>query len=934
VLFDPKQWPALSRLLDQALDLPRESRERWLESLPVTDLAYKEELRNLLRHGAAAETHDFLEALPNLQGAVDGPQSGTSIGALKHGATVGPYVVEREIASGGMGAVWLARRGDGLIKRLVALKLPHTGPADHQLAERFASERDILAELAHPNIARLYDAGFSDDGQPFLALEYVAGAPLTQYCDQHRLTIRQRLKLFQQVLGAVQYAHSSLVIHRDLKPSNVIVGSDGRAMLLDFGIARLIAIDTLGPDGCAAPGAAAVALTPDYASPEQISGQPVTTASDIYSLGVLLFELLTGERPYRLTRGSRAALEKAILTMDPPRPSQSITGPGTAGSRGVSVKRLRVVLRGDLDNIVLKALKKSPGNRYATADAFLEDIDRYLKGEPVVAHADGGWYRTRKFFFRHKMPVLGGGVALLAVVATAAIAVLEARAAAMHARGAAAERDRAVALSSRNEAVADFLNVLITEAGGSDKPVTIGEMLARSEALVTAEYRGSREHRAAVLDMLGVYYRTVGDSKRGEALLQSALQAVQGSGDADLRRKVTCDLALAMGILGEAPEATRMLQSVVSDPGSSAAQSAECLAYLSDIAEGESDAAGAVRYGTLALRRLRTDPQASSFLEASILASLGDAERLNGHSNLAVEYFRRSLDYFARAGRDRGPDAIVARNNLAVVSDASGNPKRSLELYDETLRIAAQNEPAAPASPVIVGNRARALELIGRYQEARDEYLRCVVLSIESGLPPMHLQCLTALALLSRELGDTKSAQLYLKEATDLAATAAPVAGPGQVALQISRGRIELLNGAYRSARNDLDRAIAADKSIFLQMTALAARAELSLDEGRLPDAESDARQALALAERAQGGVPHSNRTGLSWLILGRVLAREGDNRGSQQALDAAVDNLANTVDADHPMLLLARQLDSRGYSAAAPAATAATQQSPRPVNR
>ncbi len=267
--------------------MPPEGRERWLESLPLPDIAYREDLRTLLRHADAAEANEFLDILPDLKEAVANARAAVSITALKPGAAVGPYVIEREIGSGGMGAVWLARRSDGLIKRPVALKLPHTGPHGRHLAERFASERDILAELAHPNIARLYDAGFSDDGQPFLALEYVAGAPLIEYCDQHRLDLQRRLRLFQQVLHAVQYAHGNLVIHRDLKPSNVIVGNGGRAMLLDFGIAKLIAIDPCEENG-GAHGAGA-ALTPDYASPEQIAGQTVTTASDIYSLGVLLF---------------------------------------------------------------------------------------------------------------------------------------------------------------------------------------------------------------------------------------------------------------------------------------------------------------------------------------------------------------------------------------------------------------------------------------------------------------------------------------------------------------------------------------------------------------------------------------------------------------------------------------------------------------------
>jgi serine/threonine protein kinase len=236
--IDPKAWPILSRLLDEALEVPTAGRENWLESLATGDRAYRDELRTLLRHGTTAHTREFLDILPDLKAAVEDARAAVSSPPLRAGTSVGPYVIEREVGSGGMGAVWLARRSDGLIKRRVPLKLPHRGPHGKHLVERFARERDILAELAHPNIARLYDAGFTDDGQPFLALEYVAGAPLIEYCDQQRLDLRERLCLFQQVLNAVQYAHGNLIIHRDLKPSNVIVGNGRRAMLLDFGIAR------------------------------------------------------------------------------------------------------------------------------------------------------------------------------------------------------------------------------------------------------------------------------------------------------------------------------------------------------------------------------------------------------------------------------------------------------------------------------------------------------------------------------------------------------------------------------------------------------------------------------------------------------------------------------------------------------------------------
>jgi serine/threonine protein kinase len=712
--IDPKRWPALSRLLDEALEVPPEGRERWLESLPPSDSAYREDLRTLLRHADVAQTHELLDILPDLKGAVERARAAVSMRALKPGAAVGPYVIEREIGSGGMGAVWLARRSDGLIKRPVALKLPHAGPHGHHLAERFASERDILAELAHPNIARLYDAGFGDDGQPFLALEYVAGAPLIEYCDQHRLDLEQRLRLFQQVLNAVQYAHGNLVIHRDLKPSNVIVGNGGRAMLLDFGIAKLIAIDPREESGGTQAGPAGAALTPDYASPEQIAGQAVTTASDIYSLGVLLFELLTGERPHKVT-GSRAELEQAILTLEPQKPSGSVTAEAAAGARGCTMGSLSRALRGDLDSITLKALKRAPVERYATADAFCEDIERYLEGEPIAARKDGGWYLARKFIARHKASVVGAGIAMVAIVATAAIALYEAHAAAGHARAAAAERDRALALSSRNEAVADLLDVLITES--------------------------------------------------------------------------------------------------------------------------------------------------------------------------------------------------ASQLHLAIVYDATGNPKHALELYDGILQTAARTDPAASPPVVIVANRAQALELIGRYGESRDAYNRCIELSLKSELANMRLHCMTKLAWVARELSDVQLADRYLREASDLARTLMPPAGAELISLKIARGRIALANNQLLEARTNLDGAIADGNAVFCQMTALVSRAELNLDEGRLAEAEADARRALSLAQNAQRGVAYSNRTGLSWLILGRVLAQKRDKAGSRRALRSAIEHLSNTVDADHPMLLLAQQL-------------------------
>jgi serine/threonine-protein kinase len=435
VQIDPEQWSALSRLLDEALDIPIGGLDHWLDSLPASDALHRPKLRELLKQRAATETGDFLITLPKV---TDRPAAGVSaVPGLAPGTIIGPYIVEEEIGRGGMGAVWRARRIDGVIKRPLALKLPHAGPHNQELIERFTRERDILGELSHPNIARLDDAGVTHCGQPFLALEHVPGRPLTDHCDELGLDIRARLRLYMQVLRAVQHAHSHLVIHRDLKPSNVIVTPQGKAMLLDFGIAKLIPDDDHGRTQIAG-----AALTPEYASPEQIAGKPVSTASDLYSLGVLLFELLTGERPYRLRRTSREALEEAVLNAEPQRPSAAVQSTTAAMARGASVKTLSRSLRGDLDMIVLKALRKSPGERYATADALSSDIEHYLRGEPVTGRADSSWYRFRKLISRHKLPVAAATGAALALVATAAVALVEAHIA-------NTERDRALTLSAR-----------------------------------------------------------------------------------------------------------------------------------------------------------------------------------------------------------------------------------------------------------------------------------------------------------------------------------------------------------------------------------------------------------------------------------------------------------------------------------------------------
>ena len=408
------QMALMSQLLDEALPLDEAGRRAWLESLPADHRDLAPALREALLPGAAqAAELKALMSLPQL-GAADEASAPAARG-LQPGASVGPYELIRPLGVGGMAEVWLARRADGAFKREIALKLPMLARAQAGLGARFARERDILASLEHPHIARLYDAGVDPQGLPYLAMEYVSGTPLSQYCDEHRLTVHERLTLFRQVLGAVQYAHAHLVIHRDLKPSNILVSEDGQAHLLDFGIAKLLTRDETKETQLTQFGGRA--LTPDYAAPEQIVGAPITTAADVYALGVMLYELLTGERPYRLKRDSRGALEEAILQAEPLAPSRLSIDEAAAGTRGTTAKKLVRSLKGDLDTIASKALKKSPSERYPTANAFGEDIARFLSGDAVLAQPDSLAYRVRKFVWRFRVAIAGVSILVLTLAA-------------------------------------------------------------------------------------------------------------------------------------------------------------------------------------------------------------------------------------------------------------------------------------------------------------------------------------------------------------------------------------------------------------------------------------------------------------------------------------------------------------------------------------
>jgi len=386
-----------------------DARAAWLSSLGEQDPALAAQLGALLDEHRLLAQEGFLEngrfALPNSTGLA--------------GQTLGPYTLISQIGQGGMGSVWLARRSDGRFERQAAVKFVSIALAGRATEERFKREGSILGRLTHPHIADLLDAGISSDGQPYLILEYVDGTTIDQYCDQHKLDLEARVRLFLDVLSAVAHAHANLIVHRDIKPSNVLVTTGGEVKLLDFGIAKLL--EGEGQTGVATllTHEGGSALTPQYAAPEQLTGQPVTTATDVYVLGVLLYLLLSGRHPAGSGAHSPAELVKAVLDLEPPRASDAVTSDDSsliAGRRGATADKLRRELRGDLDTIVGKALKKSPQERYASVTAFANDLQRYLKHEPISARPDTLAYRTAKFVRRNRTVVVLTATAIALVI--------------------------------------------------------------------------------------------------------------------------------------------------------------------------------------------------------------------------------------------------------------------------------------------------------------------------------------------------------------------------------------------------------------------------------------------------------------------------------------------------------------------------------------
>ena len=499
--MDVARWTQVQTLFEAALDRDPSERDAFLQTACADDPDLLAEVRSLL--AADANAHPLLDSL-----AIDAialPADLLPDGILPaEGERVGPYRIVQPLGRGGMGAVFLAERADGQFEQQVALKLIRGGPASGPIVRRFQSERQILARLQHPHIARLLDGGLTEDGQPYFAMEYVDGVPLDQYCEAHACSIDQRVQLMRTVCEAVQYAHRRLVVHRDLKPSNILVTGEGMVKLLDFGIAKMLTGDDDALADSALTQTGHAVMTPAYAAPEQVCHAPVTTATDVYALGVVLYELLAGQRPFDLTGRSPAEIERIVGEQMPGAPSAA-----------APPDRQRP-LRGDLDTIVLKALRKEPERRYAAPEQLADDLQRVLDGHPVTAQPDTVGYRARKFLQRHRAGVVVAAAVFLLITALVSFYTVRL----------AEERDRAQREAATATQVSDFLQGLFAV---SDPGESAGEALSARALLDQGAARIERELadqpavQGRMMQVMGEVYQNLGAFDAATPLLERSL---------------------------------------------------------------------------------------------------------------------------------------------------------------------------------------------------------------------------------------------------------------------------------------------------------------------------------------------------------------------------------------------------------------------------
>ncbi len=900
----------------EALERPAATRSAFIERACAGDPRLQRKVERLL--AADREIGDFLEPPSDEADGLLEPTAGQAARSphledLSEGGRIGPYRLQRLLGSGGSATVYQAQRdGD---QQMVAIKLLDHGTGGGELHARFDRERRFLARLEHPNVARLYGGGTTGSGRPYLVMEYVEGQPVDVYCDRNRLTVTERLHLFRKICAAVEFAHQNLLIHRDLKPDNVLVTADGEPKLLDFGIAKLLTPEH--PDEPRLTQTGFGPMTPSYASPEQVRAEAITTASDVYSLGVMLYELLSGRSPYRLPRAAPHRIAWAVCEQQPEplgaAPGRTITtdasGESTdpyveletvARARRANPGELRRRLKGDLDHIVARALRKEPQKRYASVSRLSEDLGRHLHNLPVLARRGSFVYRSSKFARRHR-------VALAALILVAALVVGFVAVMARQARELAAERDRA------EQSLTFLIDVMKAPEPGRARgeTITARQILDRGAERILSETEGQPEVRATLMDAIGQVYLALGLLERAEPLLDRALEIRRDHLDDGHPRIADSlqHLALLHHELGDYSSAEALFRQALelrrqtADP----LAVAESLEGLSTTLRwsGQLDGAESIHTEALEIRRHQlghSHPLVAQSLDslASLSLRLGDYQRAARLYGEAEQIQRESL------GMDH-PDRAMTLKNLGLALDRQGELPRSEELVREAVTVLRKTlGESHPWFLQALLNLAGIVSHRGGHHEAEAIALEAVTfqrLHLGEQHPDLTLG-LFRLGQVRVELDKLDVAETHFTEALAIARASLGDSHPrvggiasGLALVSLERGELDEAERLYRQALDVLTLALH-DRHRDLAAP-LHGLARVSLARGDPEAAEPLFRRSLDLMR--------DSLPGDHWQIaevasdLGACLAALGLDREAEALLEASVAALDASFGAQDP---------------------------------
>lgn len=792
VTFD--RFQRIKTLFQEAMERAPDTRPAFLAEACGPDEGLRREVERLLDASEEADQvfeHVTPYSLPDLLNS-DGPSM--------VGRRVGSYHLTQVIGFGGMGTVYEAVRADDHYRKRVAIKLIKRGMDTDLAIRRFRHERQILANLNHRNIAGLLDGGVTDDGRPYFVMEYVDGVPITRYSDERRLALSARLQLFRQVCGAVQYAHRNLVVHRDLKPGNILVTTDGTVKLLDFGIAKFLG-EQEDPDAAPLTRGGMRALTPEYASPEMIRGLPITTSADIYSLGIVLYELVAGRRPFRLADQTFTAIERIVCEEPPPKPSAA-AGPEAAERAGErNPSRYRKRLAGEVDNIVLMALRKEPERRYPSVEDLSQDLEKHLQGLPILAERDWAGYRLRKFVRRHLGAVVAAGLVLVSLVGGIIITTRQA---------ARAERERVKA-----EATTKFLSQILETAdrGESGKDATVVQAIDQAARRLDSALDEQPDVRAEIHSTLGFAYLSLAEYDRSERQFRAGLElSRQLYGSPSYQEALAINnIAAAVDGRGDATEADSLYREALqlAERSRNVPDDFMATAYsnmghsLSQL--GKFDEAEPYLRQAYELRR-RSEP-VPTMKHAQDLNNLAVLSGNRGHWAQAESLHRKAVAIVTRLYGPNHNYASDVLNGLAVALDEQGKYASAESAYVATLAIRRRVlGPEHPDYAATLFNYGMFLFARGRYREAADNAREVLSLRGKT-LPDTHPAVAAALQTLGRSLdhlGDHDGAGQALEESLALRQKVYP---PGHWLLATSTsvlGEHETLVGRYAAAERHL----------------------------------------------------------------------------------------------------------------------------------